>query len=90
MKKKVDLLPLHAYSLSISPVFSLYQWQEPFQCNITSASKSVLGNIFLFTVLGKAIFAQVHIYLDICMYVCVYTLIIYIQRYIGLYINKEM
>lgn len=79
MENKVDLLLLHAYSLSFSPVFSPYQWQEPFQCNITSASKSGLGNIFLFTVLGKAIFAQVHIYLDICMYMCVYILIIYIQ-----------
>lgn len=79
MKKKVVLLLLPAYSLSFSPVFSPYQWQESFQCNITSASKNGLGNTFLFTVLGKAIFAQVHIYLDICMYMCVYTLIIYIQ-----------
>lgn len=43
-----------------------------FRCNIASASESGLGDIYLFTVLGKVIFAQVHIYLDICMYMCVY------------------
>lgn len=43
-----------------------------FLCNIASASESGLGNIYLFTALGKVIFAQVHIYLDICMYMCIY------------------
>lgn len=75
---KVGLLLLHACNFSFSPVFSLSQWQEhttELQCNI--ASESGLGNIYLFTVLGKVTFAQAHIYFDICMYVCVYTLSIY-------------
>lgn len=38
-------------------------------CNIASANESGMGNISLFTVLSKGIFAQVQ-YLDVCIYIC--------------------
>lgn len=83
---KVDLLLLHACNFSFSPVFSLSRWQEhttELQCNI--ASESGLGNIYLFTVLGKVTFAQVHIYFDIHMYMCVYIYYLYTVRYRSVY-----
>lgn len=79
---KVDLLPLRACNFSFSRVFSLSRWQEhttELQCNI--ASESGLGNIYLFTVLGKVTFAQAHIYFDICMYMCVYIYHLYTVIY---------
>lgn len=45
-------------------------------CNIASANESGMGNISLFTVLGKGIFAQVQ-YLDVCIYIYLSPLSIY-------------
>lgn len=88
--KKVDLMILHPFNFTFSPVFLPSQWQEhttEFQCNIASASESGLGNIYLFTVLGKVTSAQVHIYLGI---VCIYISIICIEHHTDLFINREI